>query len=78
MNTDSYFRSIRGPVMLMTLGILMMFDHADSFPIGNTWPVLVVVFGLLVLAERLTQPARPPMGPPPQPPAPFTPGGFES
>jgi hypothetical protein len=73
MSTDNYFRSIRGPVILLALGVLMLLDHVDRIGFGQTWPVLIVIFGLLVLAERLTQPPRAP-----QPPAPYNPGGYQS
>ncbi len=70
--TESYFRSIRGPVLLLVLGTLMLLDHIGSFGFGHTWPVLLVVLGLLVLAERLTQ-----SPPPHQSPTTYT-GGPQS
>ena len=73
MNRDSYFRSIRGPVILFTLGVLMLLDHRDTIDFGRTWPVLIVVFGALALAERLASSPEPP-----QPPGPYTGGGFQS
>jgi hypothetical protein len=51
--TDNYFRSLRGPLLLMTLGILMMLDHRDKIGIGDSWPILLMVFGLMILLERL-------------------------
>ena len=44
--------AIRGPVMLITLGVLLSLDHFGPISFGRTWPVLLIVFGLLYLAER--------------------------
>lgn len=48
----AYIRAIRGPVMLITIGVLMLIDQHSSIGIGTTWPILLVVAGLMVLAER--------------------------
>jgi len=44
--------AIRGPVILITLGILFAIDHFGSFSFGSTWPVLIIVIGLMKLIER--------------------------
>jgi len=44
----------RGPILLITLGILFAIDHAGSYSIGRTWPVLVIVFGVMKLVERMS------------------------
>jgi len=44
--------AIRGPVMLIVLGILMAIDQMGSYSFGRTWPALLIVFGLFKLAER--------------------------
>ncbi|MCU0248032.1 MAG: hypothetical protein MUC42_15795 [Bryobacter sp.] len=49
--------AIRGPLMLMTLGGLFAFDHfGTNLPFRSTWPVLVIMYGLLRLAESLFGP----------------------
>ncbi len=48
----SYVRAIRGPVLLITLGVLMLFDHFGNFSFWRTWPALLVVLGIMVLLER--------------------------
>jgi uncharacterized protein YaaW (UPF0174 family) len=48
----SLISAVRGPVMLITLGVLLAMDHAGSISFGRTWPVLLIVFGLFKLAER--------------------------
>jgi uncharacterized protein YaaW (UPF0174 family) len=48
----SLISAVRGPIMLITLGVLLAMDHAGSISFGRTWPVLLIVFGLFKLAER--------------------------
>lgn len=45
-------RAIRGPILLITLGLLFVADYFGSFPFYKSWPVLLIVFGALKLAER--------------------------
>ncbi|HLJ46782.1 MAG TPA: DUF5668 domain-containing protein [Bryobacteraceae bacterium] len=78
MNTVSLIQAIRGPVLLITLGALMFIDYQGIYSFGRTWPVLIIVFGILKLMERVGVPAGPsePYNPPPSmPPPPFGPGG---
>jgi hypothetical protein len=44
-------RAIRGPVLLITLGTLFAIDHFGQYSIWRTWPVLIIVLGLLKLVE---------------------------
>jgi hypothetical protein len=44
--------AIRGPVMLILLGVLVAMDHAGAIGFTRTWPVLLIVFGVFKLAER--------------------------
>jgi hypothetical protein len=64
-------RAVRGPVILICLGVLFAVDQAGGVGFHRTWPVLLVVYGVLKLVERLL---APPVGPPPAP-ASWTPGG---
>jgi len=52
-NSPALLRSIRGPVMLVTLGTLFLIDHAGGVSFIRTWPVLLIVVGLLRLGEYL-------------------------
>jgi hypothetical protein len=71
MNGDSYqvIRAIRGPITLITLGALFALQNFTRFGFDQTWPVLLIVFGLLSLMQRGAAPPRatqmPPMPPPP-------------
>jgi hypothetical protein len=46
-------RAIRGPILLMTLGGLFAIDYFGPYPFYRTWPVLLIVVGVLKLAERV-------------------------
>jgi Domain of unknown function (DUF5668) len=46
-------RAVRGPLLLITLGLLFVGDYFGSVPFYRTWPVLLIVYGALKLLERL-------------------------
>lgn len=48
-------RALRGPLMLVTLGVLMVMHRAQDVSFTKTWPVLLILFGLMKLFERLAQ-----------------------
>ena len=56
--------AIRGPLMLMALGVLLAADQAEKLEIGRTWPALLILYGLLKLAERMAAHANAPPPPP--------------
>jgi hypothetical protein len=47
-------RAIRGPIMLITIGVLFALDHMTEFAIWRTWPAILIVLGLLSLGDRFT------------------------
>jgi hypothetical protein len=49
--TGSLLCAIRGPVLLITLGVLLALDQMGPVSFGRTWPALLIVFGLFKLAE---------------------------
>ena len=49
----SLLRAIRGPVLLVTLGGLFLIDHSGGMGFGRTWPVLLIVLGILRLGEYM-------------------------
>src|ERR1022692_2477781 len=70
-NDANLLRAVRGPVTLITLGTLFALQNFTPYGFEQTWPVLLIVFGLLSLLGR-TAAAQPPAAPPPyawQPPA---------
>ena len=56
----SLIRAIRGPVTLITLGVLFALNNFTQYRFEQTWPVLLIVFGLLSLLRRSIEP---PVGP---------------
>lgn len=45
--------AIRGPLLLVALGLLMAADQMGRIGIDRTWPALLILFGLLKLAAYL-------------------------
>jgi hypothetical protein len=50
--TPGFLCAVRGPIMLITLGVLLSIDHFGSVSFARTWPVLLIVFGVFKLMER--------------------------
>jgi hypothetical protein len=77
-NGRSMVRAIRGPVTLITVGVLFALNNFTQFGFDKTWPVLLIVFGLLSLLRRGIEPAVPDPAPTPfnYPPPPPPPGGY--
>jgi hypothetical protein len=48
-------RAVRGPILLMLVGTLFALDHFTAYRIGQTWPVLLIIAGVLMLFGRLSQ-----------------------
>ena len=61
-------RAIRGPITLITVGVLFALNNFTQYSFDKTWPVLLIVFGLLSLMKRSMEPVAPP--PPPVQPYP--------
>src|ERR1700733_364499 len=61
----SMIRAIRGPVTLITVGVLFALNNFTQYTFDKTWPVLLIVFGLLSLLRRGMEPVPPPPPPPP-------------
>jgi hypothetical protein len=64
-NERSLVRAIRGPVTLITVGVLFAFNNFTPYGFDKTWPVLLIVFGLLSLLRRGMEPVPAPPPPPP-------------
>lgn len=54
-NTLNLIRAARGPVQLIVLGIIFLLSYYGIAAIWQTWPVLLITFGLMKLAEWLYQ-----------------------
>jgi hypothetical protein len=62
---QSLIRAIRGPITLITIGVLFVLQNFTRYGFDQTWPVILIVFGLLSLLGRRMEPAPPPPGPVP-------------
>ena len=59
-----FVQAIRGPILLITLGVLFAIHQAGVLPFSRTWPLLLIVIGLMKLFERMAmRPVPPPGGP---------------
>jgi hypothetical protein len=60
-NPPNLIRAIRGPIVLITVGVLFALDHMTEFSFTRTWPAILIVLGLLLLGERFSggPPSRP-------------------
>jgi fatty acid desaturase len=63
--SHSLVQAIRGPIMLMALGSLVAVDYFGIYGFGRTWPVLIILFGLLKLLERMVARSMPAPDQPP-------------
>lgn len=75
-------RGFTGPVIVITIGVLFLLHqvHRGALDFSNTWPMILVVLGLVHLASSLVSreghiepappaPPVPPVPPPVNPPA---------
>jgi hypothetical protein len=52
-NSGTLAQAIRGPILLITLGSLVAIDIFFNVDFSRTWPVLIIVFGVMKLLERM-------------------------
>jgi hypothetical protein len=48
----SLIHAIRGPIVLITVGVLFALNNFTPYGFGETWPVLLIVLGLVSLLGR--------------------------
>jgi hypothetical protein len=59
-----FAQAVRGPIVLIVIGVLFAVHQAGVLPFSRTWPLLIIVVGVMKLFERMSGP-RPPFPPPP-------------
>ncbi len=69
-----FAQAARGPVLLITVGVLFALEQAGMLPFSRSWPLLIIVVGVMKLIERLLLGPQPYPPQPPGYPAPQSPG----
>ena len=61
-----FAQAIRGPILLITIGVLFAMHEAGVLHFSRTWPLIIIVIGVLKLIERMVMPQSsvPPAGGP--------------
>lgn len=69
MNADStaLVNAIRGPIIMITVGVLFALDSLTPLRFHQTWPAILVVVGLLGLAGGVGRRSRRNSENPPRP-----------
>jgi hypothetical protein len=42
-----------GPLIIITVGVLFMIAQFSRFSFGDLWPVLLIVIGVVLVAQQL-------------------------
>jgi len=59
----SHRPNLMGPIFLIAMGVVFLIgEFVPEWGISRTWPVLLIVIGVLVLVDS-AMPPRPPQGP---------------
>jgi hypothetical protein len=46
-------RSLMGPIMIITIGVLFLLREFTRFGIGELWPILLIVPGIVLVAQSM-------------------------
>jgi hypothetical protein len=52
MNPYLFIHRIKGPAMLLVFGVTALLNEWDIVSYGRSWPLYLIVLGVLQLAER--------------------------
>jgi hypothetical protein len=52
MNRYLFLHRIKGPIMILVFGVTALLDQWHILSYGESWPLYLIVYGLLQLAER--------------------------
>jgi len=60
-----FVQAARGPILLIAVGVLFALQQSGQLPFSHTWPLLIIIIGVLKLIERMVLPqaSAPPMPP---------------
>jgi hypothetical protein len=48
-----FIQAIRGPILLITVGVLFAIHQAGVLSFSQTWPLILIVIGIMKLLERM-------------------------
>ena len=52
MNQYIFLQRIQGPVLILTVGVAALLDQWHILSFGRSWPLYLIVLGILKLAQR--------------------------
>lgn len=52
-NSAAFFCAVRGPIVLITLGALLTVHKFGGMSFWVSWPILIIVLGVLKLLEMM-------------------------
>jgi hypothetical protein len=64
MNSWLFIRRLRGPAFIILVGITALLNQWGVLSFGHSWPLYLILAGVLALAERAAIAAAPPAAPP--------------
>ena len=50
-DSAALMRAVRGPLIMITIGILFALDEFTGLSFGKTWPAILIVVGILNLSR---------------------------
>jgi hypothetical protein len=63
MNSWFLIRRLRGPAFLILLGVTALLNQWGVLSFGRSWPLYLILAGVIGLAERAAIAAQPPVAP---------------
>jgi hypothetical protein len=63
MNSYLFLRRMRGPIFLLTFGVTAILDVYTNIDYARSWPLYLIVWGVLKLAENAILVQNPPAPP---------------
>ncbi len=64
MNSWLFIRRLRGPAFLILVGVTALLNQWNMLSFSRSWPLYLILAGVLGLAERAAYAAAPPLAPP--------------
>lgn len=67
MNQYLFLRRMRAPIMLLVFGVTAILDEYAGIHYSKSWPLYIIAWGILKLAENAILAQNPPSSLPPYP-----------